>query len=505
MTRFQAMPIPNARLVRIIAAKWDALCSKIDTRGPGAPILVFNPLGWKRTDATSVELAFGEGGVTAVTIVDPEGQTLPSQVVESTRYGDGGLKTAHVAFLTRDIPALGYSTYHAVPVKDSAALGKEQPSVPARKPASGETILENDLYRLSVNAQSGAITSLVYKPSNWQVFAGAANVVSREEDRGDLWEPYQGLDGGSRIAMTNAQKIPPRGKAVYSDEGKGEPGTVTHGTLVSEFRVERPFGSGKFATSIKLYQGVRRIEVTTRLVNQEKYVRYQAQFPTTIKDGTATHEIPFGSIDRPNAIEFPAQNWVDFSDARRGLAVLNIGLPGNLVSDGTMLVSLLRAHTLGAYGFGGGYEPGMTSETGFQLGKERTMRYALVPHEGNWRDARTFRDGWEFNHPLISRTVLPHEGPLPKRWGLVDVSSPDVVVSSLKPSSKGDVALRVYEASGRATGGVKIKLSAKVLGAQEANLMEDPGKVLSTSNDNSVQFDLHPFEIKTIRLRLDKM
>ena len=215
---------------------------------------------------------------------------------------------------------------------------------------------------------------------------------------------------------------------------------------------------------------MRRIEVTTRLVNQEKYVRYQAHFPTTIKEGRSTHEIPFGSIDRPNGIEFPAQNWVDYGDGRRGLALLNIGLPGNLVSDGTMLVSLLRAHTLGAYGFGGGYEPGMSSETGFQLGQERTMRYALVPHEGDWREAGVFRDGWEFNHPLLCRTVLPHEGSLPKSWGLLEVSSPDVVVSSLKPSRDGDVALRVYEASGRAADGRDVKLRAKILAARRGQL-----------------------------------
>jgi alpha-mannosidase len=486
----------------IIAAKWDALTSRIDTRGPGAPLVVFNPLGWKRTDAASVDLGFGESGVTGVAITNPEGQAVPSQVVDSTRYWDGGLKTARVVFLARDIPALGFCTFHAAASKGSVAGAKEPQAVPARQPASGETILENDLYRVTIDPQNGAMTNLVYKPANWQVLAGHGNVVSREEDRGDLWEPYKGLDGGSRIAMTDQQKVPPRGKAVYSDEGKADPGTVMNGPVVSEFRIGRPFGSGKFATTFKLWQGVRRIEITTRLINQEKYVRYQAHFPTTIKDGKATHEVPFGSIDRPNAIEFPAQNWADYSDGRRGLALLNIGLPGNLVSDGTMLVSLLRAHTLGAYGFGGGYEPGMSSDTGFQLGKERTMRYALVPHEGNWRDSSVYRDGWEFNHPLLCRTVLPHPGSLPKRWGLIELSSPEVVVSSLKPSREGDVALRVYEASGRAAPGVTLKLSVKVRGVQEANLMEDPGKELTMPTDDSVRFDLHPFEIKTIRLRL---
>ena len=88
-----------------------------------------------------------------------------------------------------------------------------------------------------------------------------------------------------------------------------------------------------------------------------------------------------------------------------------------------MMVSLLRAHTLGAYGFGGGYEPGMSSESGFQIGKERTMRYALVPHAGDWREAGVFRDGLEFNHPLLARVAAPHAGPLPARWGLLEVSA----------------------------------------------------------------------------------
>ena len=153
--------------------------------------------------------------------------------------------------------------------------------------------------------------------------------MARQQDRGDLWEPYHGLDGGSRIAMTTKQTVPKRGEAAFSDEGKGSR-DVRMGPVFSEFRVDRTFGSGKFATTVRLYNGLRRIEVTTRLVNGEKYVRYQVPFPTTIKDGKTTHEIPFGAIERPSAIEFPAQNWVDHGDGRHGLALLNIGLPGNL-------------------------------------------------------------------------------------------------------------------------------------------------------------------------------
>ncbi len=61
--------------------------------------------------------------------------------------------------------------------------------------------------------------------------------------------------------------------------------------------------------------------------------------------------------------------------------------------------------------------------------------------------------------------------------------------------------LRVYEATGRPSIGVTIKLHAEIASAHEANLMEDAGRELRTEQ-NSFQFDLHPFEIKTFKLRL---
>jgi alpha-mannosidase len=354
---------------------------------------------------------------------------------------------------------------------------------------------------LTLDSSTGAITGLRVKAGDWDVLSAPGNVVARQVDRGDLWEPYHGLDGGSRIAMTTRQPMPKRGESAFSDEGKSSPGTIRTGPVFSEFQVTRPFGSGRFATAVRLYQGLRRIEVTTRLVNNEKYVRYQVLFPTNIVGGKNTHEIPFGAIERPDGIEFPAQNWADHGDGRRGLALLNVGLPGNLTTGGTMMISLLRAHTLGAYGFGGGYEPGMSSDTGFQLGRERVVRYAMVPHAGDWPAAGVFRDGLEFNHPLICRNVLPHVGPLPARWGLLEVSSPHVVVSALKPARDGDAVLRLYEAAGRPASGVKITVHAKVELARTANLLEDPEGELKVEGD-SVTVDLRPFEIKTIRLRL---
>ena len=82
------------------------------------------------------------------------------------------------------------------------------------------------------------------------------------------------------------------------------------------------------------------------------------------------------------------------------------------------------------------------------------------------------------------------------RW----TSPANVVLSAFKPANDGSSIIRVYEADGRATAAT-LKLHAKVLAANEANLMEDTGKELKW-RDDSIHFDLHPFEIKTLKLRL---
>jgi alpha-mannosidase len=478
-----------------IDAAWEEIAARIDTRGEGVPIVVFNPLGWPRSDAVEVEIGLALTGVKDLNLVDSEGKPVPTQFLREERYADGGLKQVWLAFLADAVPALGWATYHAVPLSAEAKPG-------ARTGQETKTpVLENEFLRVTVNPGSGAITSLFDKAGQWEVMAGPGNIIDREQDKGDLWELYRGLDGGSHIAMTNQQAVPKAGQALFSSDDAGGNGHVLQGPVFSEFAVSHPFANGTFATRVRLYSGARRVEVETELVNNEKWVRYQAQFPTTIRGGRYFQEIPFGAAERPLGVEYPAQNWVDYGDGQHGLALLNLGLPGNLVTDGTMMVSLMRSHNLGQYGYGGGYETGMSSESGFELGQHRTFHYALAPHTGDWRQAAVFRQGMEFVHPLLARKAAPHAGSLPGRWGLLDISHTNVVLTALKPGPGQTTVLRVYEAAGEAATGVTIHFKARIASACEANLLEDSGSPLKTQK-NTLRFDFHPFEIKTIKLSL---
>src|SRR6266487_3117578 len=112
-----------------------------------------------------------------------------------------------------------------------------------------------------------------------------------------------------------------------------------------------------------------------------------------------------------------------------------------------------------------------------------------------------YREGMEFNHPLIVRKATARRGPLPKRWGWLEISHPNVVLTALKPGRDRTTVLRLYEAAGQAATGVRVSVRAKILSAHEANLLEDPVGPLTT-HGNTLQFDLHPFEIKTIAVKL---
>ena len=346
------------------------------------------------------------------------------------------------------------------------------------------------------------MTSLLVNAGAWEALGREpGNVVAREQDGGDLWELYGTLNGARHTAMTRKQALPPPGRAHFSNEFTGGNGVTLSGPVFSEFHVAHPFGDGSFATTVRVYPGIRRVDFRTVILNNDKFVRYRVLFPTSITNGQRYDEIPFGAIERLSAQEFPAQNWMDYSDRARGIALLNRGLPGNNVAEQVLMLSLMRSARITSYPFFGGYEPGVSSDLGLELGKPLTFDYALVPHAGDWRDAGVFRDGFEFSNPLIARKVSQHAGILSKRWGLLEVSHSNVVTSALKPGRDGGVVLRVYEASGRRTEGVKIKFRFPLVSAHETNLIEEATRNLNVQN-NTLEFDLGPFEIKTFSLDL---
>lgn len=487
-----------------VEAEINAIAARMDTRLSGIPVVVFNTLGWTRTDVVEVEVGSIGPHVHSLRLRDSSGAGLPLQFLETLRYDDGSIKDAKVAFLARAVPAFGYALYEIIPSESESMESKppEGSAAPASSHHQDVGSIENEYYRVTFDLWTGEMKELYDKAAHWEVLGGRpGNIVAREPDGGDFWELYGTLNGGRFTAMTRKQGLPPPAQTHFSNEQVGGSGRTIPGPVYSQFSLSHPFGEGSFSTNVRVYPGMRRIDIQTRLMNNDKSVRYRLLVPTSLASGRRFDEIPFGAIERPSEQEYPAQYWIDYSDGSKGLALLNRGLPGSNVAGGTLMLSLLRSARITAYPFIGGFEPGVSSDLGLELGVERTFDYALVPHAGDWRDAAVYRAGWEFNHPLLARKVAPHEGQLPRRWGLLDISAPDIVASALMPGPDGSVMLRIYEASGRPANGVEIKLHVPVSSAFETNLLGDEIRPLPAAGD-TLRLDLRPYEIKTLKLKL---
>jgi alpha-mannosidase len=481
----------------------ERLCAGIDTGGDGIPVVVFNPLSWDRDDAVECAVGFSEKDVFEVEVRNAAGERMHCDLLSAERYETGGIKRATLLFIARGVPALGYEVFRVgreTGERPESPLSSNQPDVFMAD--VHRDVIENEFYRVEIDAWNGAILSLVEKSTGWEVIPRDrpyGGTVVRELDNGNFWE-YNGHCKGDAFHPMNREHplpAPDSNRATFSHQYGGD-GRVRNGRARTEYNVNFAFDGGFFATRVRLYAGIPRIDVHTTLVNQKERVRYRMALPTTLAEGTATREIPFGAIDQPRG-EFPAQNWMDYGDGAKGIAVLNRGLPGNNVHDGVVLLSLLKCTSIAeGYGEVGGFSKSTKTSDGYELGVTHAFDYALAPHAGDWRQAAVYRRGLEFNHPLIAVKTAAHAGPLEPRASLFTVSAPNVVVSAVKTGADGTV-VRVYEAEGRPARGVRLTSAVPVRSVAETDLIEKNPQPLSVDGQ-AVTFDLGAFEIKTFVL-----
>jgi alpha-mannosidase len=210
----------------------------------------------------------------------------------------------------------------------------------------------------------------------------------------------------------------------------------------------------------------------------------KVSFSPVLKRSEATFEIPFGYIQRPSdGVEVTALRWVDISDDEYGVSLLNDSKYGLDVTGNTVRMTLLRTS----------YSPDRKADEG----KHETS-YSIYPHKGNWKEAQSFRRGYEINHPFEAIAVTsPSKGSMPETSSFLQVKPENVVVSCVKKAEDSDdIIVRVYDATGEGAE-AKINLGFKAEIAAEVDLMEKESGQLKIENGR-ISMSLKPFEIKTI-------
>ncbi len=455
---------------QIRAASLKTVASRVDTRvKDGVPVLVVNPLAWQRGGTVEVAVQMPGGEAANLAVLDGENHVVPSEVVAH----DAATHTARMLIDTENVPSMGYQVLHVVEGKRAFRSDLK----------SAGTTLENANLRVVVDQQTGCITSLFDKRSNFETLApgGCGNELQAFKDTPknyDAWNVDPGTFDAAPTLLHTVSSVQ----------------MVEHGPLRSTVRVSRTWQSSKFVQDIMLYAGSDHVVVVNDIDWHETHVLLKAAFPLAATSANATYEIPYGTIERPTTrnnsfekarFEVPAMRWADLGDGQHGFSLLNSSKYGYDAVGNQLRLTLLRSPTWP--------DPDADRE-------EHHFTYALYPHAGNWKDAATVEHGYNMNYGLAAMQVERHEGALPAQSTFLAVDNPNVVVTAMKKAEDGDALIvRFYEWAGKG-GNVTLTLPAGASSATVTNLMEKPEGGALTVAGNKVTVPVTPFQIQTIRV-----
>ena len=345
-------------------------------------------------------------------------------------------------------------------------------------------ILENNLLRVEFN-KDGDITRIFDKQVNREVLSpnSVANQFQAFEDRPSNWDAWD-------IEIFYDDRMWPA-KPASSIE------MVENGELRQTLEIKRQILNSHYTQRISLSHNSPRLDFDTYIEWNERHILLKVAFPLNVLAPNATYEIQWGNVQRPThhntswdwaRFETCAHKWVDLSEGNYGVSLLNDCKYGHDIHDHVIRLTLLRSPT----------RPDPTADFG-----EHEFKYSLYPHPGSWNE-ETQREAYLLNDPILvyrsNGTGQGLENQVSTLQSLLSVSSPSVIIETIKRAEDGDgVIVRLYE-SQRKRGPVQVHAGFAVQAAWETNLLEENETALRVEND-SIHFDLKPYQIMTLRLK----
>lgn len=328
-------------------------------------------------------------------------------------------------------------------------------------------VLENAHLRAELSPE-GTVLSLVDKQSGRETLAAPGNRLELYEDRPVAFDAW---DVDPAHLRTRRDAPPFETSAV-----------VTESPLRCEVAFERP----GYRQVVRLDAGSRRLEFHAVLDWRERHTLLKVCFPLDVRAPNATYEMPFGYAERPTHFstsfdraryEVPGHRFADLSEHGFGAAVLTDSKYGYSCHGSELRVSLLRSPT----------SPDPEADQGRQ-----EFAYALMPHEGGWREAGVLAEAHRFNAPLRWTTAA-------STGSFAAVAAANLVLDTIKRAEDSDaVVLRLYEPHG-GRGTARMRLGFPFRSARLANGLEDDGEPLSVE-DGEIVLPYRPHQLLTVKL-----
>ena len=433
------------------------IVDRIDTTGPGTPILVFNSLSWSRRGAVRAKPSLPKG---PIAVYNPAGEPVAHQ-----KTHDGAL------LFEAELPPLGYAVYQIVSVEEDA-----EHLTPIE---ASETALENEYVRAEFDAM-GTLARLLDKTESREVIPHGerGNVLQLFDDRPHLYDAWE-------IDHNFGEKMWEPGAAESME-------VIEDGPLRAVLRVVRRTESSTFTQDIIMHAHSPRIDFETHVDWWERRTLLKVAFPVDVRSSSATYEIQYGAIERAThrntpfdraRHEVPAQRWADLSEGDYGVSLLNDCKYGYDVHGNVLRLSLLRSPI----------DPDPRADEG-----EHRFTYALLPHAGDWRNG-TVHEAAELNVPLFAVPAEASQGTLPAVDTFASLDVDHVIIDTVKKhEDSGAIIVRLYEAFGQ-RGEVALTFARTPETIAECDFMEENDEALELT-DNTLRFYIKPYEIRAFKV-----
>ena len=464
-----------------------AVASRLDRSGTGTPLVVFNPLGWERTDLVTVELPTAVATSDSLAVFDSAGRELPSQWRREAGVWHGRF--------VGSFPSLSFSRFDL----RTAPRPTEDAELTA-----GESFLENALLRVEIDAH-GDISQIFDKLEGRELLAAPVGleILDNFSDRFPSWEiRYEDTARPARTRVAGAVRIV----------------DIERGAARVAVTLAREAEGSRFVQTISLAAGAAgdHVVIDTAIDWRTDCALLKMRIPLSTPAEQALFDQGVGVARRPVATaqlyEVPAQQWAALRDGPgakgAGAAIANDCKYGwDHPSADTLRLTLLHTPRIGRR-----FRYQARQDFG-----HHEIRVAIAPIRAGASLAGTVRLAERINQPL--RAFAPPPGaPAPAAAGtaaplsFLTLDREEVAVQALKLAEDSDeLVLRLRETAGESREvGIHTHLPIARLRTidgcerplEPATLPTDPARKAPVKEDTAARTSVAGFGLAAVALKL---
>lgn len=423
-----------AGAMKISVLAMQAIANRLDNRGEGTPIILFNPTSHPYDGIMEVELEWF--CKSPLRLTDPEGKEIPYQRIHTdAKVRHTNLAGRRRVLFPASVPAFGYAVYRAFPQSDS--LGENQ-NMEIRD--TNACYLENDYLRAEFDTETGMLTSLLDKQTGYQAVTHGMSIPVYQDER-DCWG---GLQQGRRF-----ERIKADWRLISMEK-------VESGSLRSTIRIRLCWEQTRLELLFSLSKTDRALHLEGRLLFAHMWKMMKLGFGVPSNCSVTEAEIPYGTylrkISDEDVTEYNMHRFVDVrNEAGQGLFIANDCKYAFNMENRILGLTLARSAII-AQGNGGDWFDEKENYEYTDQGMQ-TFHLALRPHGSKMIKSEMYREAAEIEGQILYLADNAHPGDLlSRKRGLLTVDAENVEIAVIKKAEEGnELIIRFLETEGRDT------------------------------------------------------